>query len=319
MLDLSTLGQKKPAAAPSTHPSSAPSSVYVRDTDSARFETDVIAASMTKPVIVDFWAAWCGPCKQLLPMLEKAVEAAQGAVTMVKVDIDKCPDLAQVFRVQSVPTVYAFFKGQPVDGFMGGQPESQIKAFVARLAKLGGAVPDAAPALDIPKRLAEADAYLAAGKTPEAIASYSDVLDVDPAHTDALAGLGWCFVAMQDREAVQGIIDGLEDAQKNTPRLKGLAFIAAEQGAGAMTVEAAAEEIAANPKNLEARFDLARRQVAAFDIAGAIDSLIDLTRIDRNWQEQKARNYLISLFDALGSAHPLTLAGRRRLSSILFS
>lgn len=317
MLDLTQLGKKTADSAQSAH---------IRDTHTEAFETDVLAQSMRTPVIVDFWATWCGPCKQLMPLLEKVVNEAGGKVQMVKVDIDKSPELAQVFRVQSVPTVYAFWQGQPVDGFMGGRPESELRAFVQKLVALGGAAADnddnaeSAP-VDVSAEMKRADDFFAAGAYTDAMAAYSTVLDIAPDNMDAMAGIGWCFVAEKSPEGVSEIVSQLTDEQRAHPRIKGLSFLLAaiDDAAGLADVAAIEAQVNKEPKNHAARFDLARLQLAACDIESAIDTLVDLTRRDREWQEQKARKLLLDVFDALGNAHPLTAQGRRKLSAVLFS
>lgn len=312
MLDLTQL--QKPDAAPVAS--------YIRDTHSDAFETDVLKASMTRPVIVDFWATWCGPCKQLMPMLEKAVTAAGGAVHMVKVDIDKNPELAQIFRVQSVPTVYAFWQGQPVDGFMGGKPESELKAFVDKLVKLGAAAvtPDTPEKIDIAPFMEKAATHLAAGEHTDAMALYSTALDAAPDNMDAMAGIGWCFVGEKSLEGVSELLSQLSPEQKQDKAFKGLLFLM--QQAEDMDVaapDALQAKVEKNAADHAARYDLARAHLAALDIPAAIDQLVELTRRDREWQSQKARQLLLDIFDALGNAHPLTAQGRRKLSAVLFS
>lgn len=309
MLDLSKLGQKKPEASP-----------YIRDTKADLFEQDVLARSMNVPVIVDFWAPWCGPCKQLTPLLEKLVAAANGAVELVKVNIDDAPELAQIFRIQSVPTVYGFFSGQPVDGFTGGQNESFIKAFIGKLTALNtGAAVAANAVADVAPILSAADALFKDGNIIDAMAQYSTALDATPENMEAMAGLGWCFIAQGDAESVAALLDGLTDEQKQHPRIKGLLFITAQDTDGLADAAALSEKIIADPKNHAARYDLARRQLASGAIEQSLDSLLELTRRDREWQDQKARKLLLDILDALGPQHPLTSPARRKLSSVLFS
>lgn len=314
MLDLT--GNLQPKAAPSAH---------IRETDSARFENDVLAASMQKPVIVDFWAPWCGPCKQMMPHIEKVVTEAKGAVELVKVNVDASPELAEVFRVQSVPAVFAFFQGQPIDGFMGARSEKDLKAFVDKILKLAGvpanedgAKPD--PAL-IAKQLETAATFLRDEKYDDAMAAFSTVLDADPENAEAFAGIGWCFVAQKDLAALEEYLANLEPALLESPKLKGLAFLLARARDAAALEDAAAliARLEKNPKDHAARYDLALQRLGAADLAGAIDQLVELTRKDREWQEQKARKLLLELFDAMGPQHPLTAQGRRKLSTVLFS
>lgn len=298
---------------------------FIRETDTQRFETDVLAASMHQPVIVDFWAPWCGPCKQLMPALEKVVTEAGGAVHMVKVNIDANPELAQVFRVQSVPMVYAFFKGHPVDGFMGAKPESDLRAFVAKLKALAGnqepPSAESPPDTDIPKLLETADDYLKNGAYNEAIAFYSTVLDAAPENMTAMAGIAWALVAQGEIGGVQDILGQLTEEQRKSDSIKGLSFLLqqSEEAAGLEPLESLAAKIGKNPKDSAARFDLARRQTGDLQIGQAIDTLVELIRRDRDWKDGAARQYLIGIFDALGPRHPLTPPGRRKLSAVLFS
>jgi putative thioredoxin len=300
-----------------------PGAAFIRETDSQRFETDVLAASMQQPVIVDFWAPWCGPCKQLMPVLEKVVTEAKGAVHMVKVNIDANPELAQVFRVQSVPMVYAFFKGQPVDGFMGAKPESDLRAFVTKLKGLAGNqdAPASESDLDIPKTMTTADDFFKKGEYNDAIAFYSTILDAAPENMEAMAGIAWCLAAQGEIGGVQDILSQLTGEQKNSDKIKGLSFILrqSEEAHSLESVDTLLAKIEKNPKDSAARFDLARHQAGSLQLEQAIDTLVELIRRDRNWQEDKARQYLIGLFDALGPKHPLTPAGRRKLSAVLFS
>ncbi|MDE1151554.1 MAG: tetratricopeptide repeat protein [Micavibrio sp.] len=314
MLDLT--GNLQPKAA---------TPAYIRETDTAKFEQDVLAGSMQKPVIVDFWAPWCGPCKQMMPAIEKVVTEANGAVDLIKINIDKYPELAEAFRVQSIPAVFAFFQGQPVDGFMGGRSEKDLRAFVDKVLKTAGVerAGGDAPAIDpeaLKKLLEAGQLFFRDGKYDDAMATYSTILDADAKNVDALAGLGWCFVGQKDYETLTEYLANLEPEEQAAPRLKGLAFLLeqAKDGDGfdAAVLQA---KIEANPKDLEARYNLARAAIAAADLAAAIDSLVELTRRDREWQEQKGRQLLVSLFDAMGPQHPLTAPGRRKLSTVLFS
>lgn len=293
----------------------------IRNATIETFERDVLEASMTTPVIVDFWAEWCGPCRQLTPVLEKAVTAEKGAVKLVKIDIDKNKMLASQMRIQSVPTVYAFFQGRPVDGFQGALPESQIKAFIGRLTALGG---PADAALDLAAVLDAADEALAAGDAVAAAQAYADIAQASEEAADAnfvraVAGLAKCRLATGDVAGAREVLALAPDAKKNDPAFASIrAQIDLAERAGGDIADLK-RRAAGDPKNMSVRLELAEALAAAGDMAAAVDELLDMFAADREWNEGAARKKLLTVFEALGSTHPETLRGRRRLSSLLFS
>jgi putative thioredoxin len=291
----------------------------VKESSTANFARDVIQASMQQPVIVDFWAPWCGPCKQLGPLLEKAVGDAKGAVRMVKINIDENQALAQQLRIQSIPTVYAFFQGRPVDGFQGALPESEVKAFVKRLSQSAGG-DDAAAAVE--EAMTQAEEALAQGDAGTASAIFQQVLQHEPENMKALAGLLRAQIAGGEVDAAREQFDALTPETQAKTELTGVKAqleLLAEgaKAAGQMTELKA--KVAADPKDWQAHFDLAQAFYAGGQREEAADALLDLVRRNRAWNEEAARKQLVKYFEAWGPTDPLTLDARRRLSSILFS
>ena len=289
----------------------------VKDTDTAGFAVDVIEASMTTPVIVDFWAPWCGPCKTLGPVLEKVVRATRGKVRMVKLNIDENQQLAAQMRIQSIPAVYAFHQGRPVDGFAGALPESQLKSFVDKLLQLAGG---ADPAID--DALAQAKAALDAGDFHGAAAVYNQILQVEPDRPEAVAGLARCLIGVGDLAQARALVDGVEAELAKHVEIVAVArtIELAEQTANAGgDIPALMEKLAADHDDHQTRFDLAMALYGAGKREAAVDELVEIVRRDRDWNDQAARKQLVTFFEAFGAADPLTVSGRRRLSSILFS
>lgn len=286
------------------------------DVDMNNFMAEVIEGSSQIPVIVQFWAPWCGPCKQLGPVLEKVVAAALGKVKMVRINIDDNQQIAQQLRVQSVPTVYAFVDGQPVDGFSGAQPESALTQFVEKLSSMGGAGADIAGMLEAANTAVETQDFAGAMQI------YQQVMEADPESADALAGLVRCLTGMQDHQAAREIIDQLNDEFREKPSMQAAiaALELAERAAeSAGDLDLAQVAVAANPEDLQARQDLAMALFATGDNAGAMAQLLESIRIDRSWNDEAARLQLLELFKTLGAANPDVMAARRQLSTLLFS
>jgi len=296
-------------------------SPWIKDSGLETFAADVLEASREVPVIVDFWAPWCGPCKQLGPALEKAVNDAKGAVKLVKVDIDQNPEIAQQLRIQSIPTVYAFHNGQPVDGFMGNLPESQVKQFVARLA--GGAQGHGGPdhTQEVLGMAAEA---LAAGDLATAAQAYGHVLQDEPGHPAAVAGLARCYLLGGDAERARTTLQLVrpDAATDEAVRAVEAELTLRESAAAAPEAGAFAEleaKLAADENDHQARYDLALAKDAAGAREEALALLLDLVKRDRKWNEEAARKQLLTLFEAMGPTDPRTIEARRKLSSILFA
>jgi putative thioredoxin len=286
----------------------------IKDSSTANFAKDVIEASRKTPVLVDFWAPWCGPCKQLTPLIEKVVRARKGKIKLVKINIDENPAIAGQLRVQSIPTVYAFRDGRPLDGFMGAQPESAINAFVDRLLADEGAE-DAAALLEA------AEAALMANDLQRAAEIYAGILQDDPQNVAALAGLAQCYLKSGDTARAEQTIGLVPPDRKDAAPVASVraALELARNAAKAGDVAKLEAKVKATPSDHQARIDYALALAAAGRKSEALEQLLEAVRRDRKWNDEAARKQLVQLFDAWGPKDPATLEGRRRLSSILFS
>lgn len=287
----------------------------IKDGTEATFMADVIEASMEVPVIVDFWAPWCGPCKTLGPALEKAVTDAKGKVRMVKVDVDQNQRIAAQMRVQSIPAVFAFVGGQPVDGFMGAQTPAQIKAFVDRLIEMSGGN------AGLEEAIAAAEEMLAEGAAADAAETFAAILQEEEGNVAALAGLARAYLALGDTERAKGVLELAPKDKANDPAIASARaqIELAEASAGAGETGTLLAAVEANPDDHQARYDLAMAQVGQGKPEAAIDTLLELFRRDREWNEAAARTQLFKLFDSLGAKSEAAQKGRRRLSSMIFA
>ena len=289
----------------------------VNDVTEASFMADVVEASQTIPVIVDFWAPWCGPCKTLGPQLEKAVIAAKGAVKMAKVNVDENQGIAGQLRVQSIPTVYAFWQGQPIDGFQGPVAESEIKAFVDRVVAAGGGAADGG----LDDAVEAAEEMLTDGQAEDAAQTFQAILDEEPAHAGAYGGLVRALIALDNLDESEVTLNGAPAEIAETPELEA-AFAQLElakqaQNAGPLGDLQAALE--ADPNDHQARLDYAQALYAGGQAEAAVDELLDLFGRDQGWNDGAAKVQLFTIFDALKPNDPIVLNGRRKLSSMIFA
>ncbi len=294
----------------------APTADLIKDVSEATFMQDVVEASQNAPVIVDFWAPWCGPCKTLGPALEAAVTKAKGAVTMAKINVDENQAIAGQLRVQSIPTVYAFYKGQPIDGFQGAVPASEIDAFVARAIEAGGGEADGGLA----DALEAAELMLEEGDADDAAQTFAAILEEDSQSAAAFGGLARAHIALGDLDQAEAVLNGAPAEITDAPEIEA-AFAQLElarqaENAGPVTELLAA--VTANPDDNQARFDLAQAQYAADDAEAAVNTLLDLFRRDREWNDGAAKTQLFTIFEALKPNDTVVLNGRRKLSSMIF-
>ncbi|WP_407149625.1 thioredoxin [Bradyrhizobium sp. ORS 86] len=289
----------------------------IKETTTQTFVKDVIEESRRQPVLIDFWAPWCGPCRQLTPMLEKAVRNAKGRVKLVKMNIDDHPAIPGQMGIQSIPAVIAFVNGQPADGFMGAVPESQVNAFIEKITK---GVP-AAGEPDLAEILKEAEAVLADGDAAAAAQIYAEVLAHDATNIAALAGLAKCYVTTGAMEQAKQTLAMVPESKRNDAAVKAVqaAIDLAEQAQSVGPIAELEQKVAANPLDHQARFDLATALNAMGKRAEATEQLLAIVKRDRKWNDDGARKQLVQLFEAWGGADEATVEGRKRLSTILFS
>jgi putative thioredoxin len=289
----------------------------IKETTTQTFVKDVIEESRRQPVMIDFWAPWCGPCRQLTPILEKAVRNAKGRVKLVKMNIDEHPQIPGQMGIQSIPAVIAFVGGQPADGFMGAVPESQVNAFIEKITK---GVP-AAGEPNLTEILAEADAVLAEGDAAQAAQIYAEVLAHDATNIAALAGLAKCYVTSGAMEQAKQTLAMVPESKRNDAAAKAVqaAIDLAEQAEAVGPVAELEQKVAANPLDHQARFDLATALNAMGKRTEATEQLLAIVRRDRKWNDDGARKQLVQFFEAWGGTDEATVEGRKRLSTILFS
>ena len=292
----------------------APGGAPIKDTTTADFNNDVIAESRNQPVLVDFWAPWCGPCKQLTPVIEKVVGEAAGKVKLVKLNIDDHPAIPGQMGIQSIPAVVAFADGRPVDAFMGAVPESQIRQFIDKLVRENGAV-------DTATMIAEAKSILESGDVNGAAQIFGAILQSEPDNAKAAAGMAECLIAAGEKDRAKAMLEELDEAQKSDPDVAAILarFALEEEVAGLGDPQALEARLSADPGDHEARFDMAKILNAMGERDKAADYLLHIMKADRQWQDDGARKQLLTFFEAWGPGDAATIAARRKLSSLMFS
>ncbi len=307
----------KPPTSPKTKTSS---EEIVFDVTALNFESAVLNASAEKPILIDFWAPWCGPCRQLMPLLEKAVLSRSGEVALAKVNVDENPELSQAFRVQSVPTVIALYMGQPVSGFAGARPASDIEALLDQLVALHKK--NQPEKLDIPSNLKQAASHLEQGEVKQAEALYAKILTQNPAETEAYVGLVRCLLAVDDTARAADMVENAPEPILKDPRFgaaKTALDLAVNKPAADKNMTELEARLLASPDNLDVRFEFAEACFAKGWKEAAVDALIEIIRKNKTWEDEKARKQLLKYFEAWGFSDPASITGRRKLSTLLFS